>query len=66
VIPVDISSLQDLIPCLHHLNARKTYESDRIIDLPGQPSTPSVSYFFRLHTVNEEHGNGRALFLLVL
>ncbi|KAK7291728.1 hypothetical protein RIF29_07102 [Crotalaria pallida] len=37
-----------------------TYESDRIRDLPGQPSTPSVSHFSGYITVNEDHG--RALF----
>ncbi|XP_019463273.1 PREDICTED: serine carboxypeptidase-like 33 isoform X1 [Lupinus angustifolius] len=37
-----------------------TYESDRIIDLPGQPSTPTVSHFSGYITVNEDHG--RALF----
>lgn len=36
------------------------YESDRIIDLPGQPSTPSISHFSGYITVNENHG--RALF----
>ncbi|KAK7348022.1 hypothetical protein VNO80_22570 [Phaseolus coccineus] len=40
------------------LNA--TYESDRIIDLPGQPSSPSLSHFSGYITVNENHG--RALF----
>jgi len=40
------------------LNA--TYESDRIIDLPGQPSNPSLSHFSGYITVNENHG--RALF----
>ena len=38
----------------------ETYESDRIIDLPGQPSSPSVSHFLGYITVNENHG--RALF----
>ncbi|KAG4929436.1 hypothetical protein JHK82_046501 [Glycine max] len=38
----------------------ETYESDRIIDLPGQPSSPSVSHFSGYITVNENHG--RALF----
>ncbi|CAJ1940772.1 unnamed protein product [Sphenostylis stenocarpa] len=37
-----------------------TYESDRIIYLPGQPSSPSVSHFSGYITVNENHG--RALF----
>ncbi|WJX90770.1 hypothetical protein P8452_72636 [Trifolium repens] len=44
----------------YEINAEKTYESDRIIDLPGQPSTPSISHFSGYITVNEEHG--RALF----
>ncbi|WJX96302.1 hypothetical protein P8452_77528 [Trifolium repens] len=44
----------------YEINAEKTYESDRIIDLPGQPSAPSVSHFSGYITVNEEHG--RALF----
>jgi len=34
----------------------ETYESDRIIDLPGQPSSPSVSHFSGYITVNENHG----------
>ncbi|KAJ1418675.1 Serine carboxypeptidase, histidine active site [Sesbania bispinosa] len=38
----------------------ESYESDRIIDLPGLPSTPSVSHFSGYITVNEDHG--RALF----
>ncbi|KAL2571843.1 hypothetical protein AAZV13_17G033100 [Glycine max] len=38
----------------------ETYESDRIIDLPGQPSSPSVSHFSGYITVNENHG--RTLF----
>jgi serine carboxypeptidase-like clade 2 len=44
----------------YEINAEKTYESDRIIDLPRQPSAPSVSHFSGYITVNEEHG--RALF----
>lgn len=35
-------------------------ESDRIVDLPGVPSSPSVSHFSGYITVNEDHG--RALF----
>lgn len=35
-------------------------ESDRIINLPGQPSTPHISQFSGYITVNE--GHGRALF----
>ncbi|KAI6692889.1 hypothetical protein NL676_020599 [Syzygium grande] len=35
-------------------------ESDRVINLPGQPSTPSISHFSGYITVNEAHG--RALF----
>lgn len=42
------------------INVEETYESDRIIDLPGQPSNPSVSHFSGYITVNEDHG--RALF----
>jgi len=38
----------------------ESYESDRIIYLPGQPSTPPISHFSGYITVNEEHG--RALF----
>ncbi|KAL5065583.1 hypothetical protein RYX36_027320 [Vicia faba] len=38
----------------------ETYESDRITDLPEQPSTPSISHFSGYITVNEDHG--RALF----
>ncbi|KAF8017745.1 hypothetical protein BT93_H2827 [Corymbia citriodora subsp. variegata] len=35
-------------------------ESDRVINLPGQPSTPSISHFSGYITVSEAHG--RALF----
>ncbi|RHN64413.1 putative carboxypeptidase D [Medicago truncatula] len=38
----------------------ESYESDRIIDLPGQPSTPPISHFSGYINVNEDHG--RALF----
>ncbi|CAK8563836.1 unnamed protein product [Lathyrus sativus] len=38
----------------------ETYQSDRITDLPEQPSTPSVSHFSGYINVNEDHG--RALF----
>lgn len=38
----------------------ETYESDRITDLPEQPSTPSISHFSGYVTVNQDHG--RALF----
>lgn len=38
----------------------ETYESDRITELPGQPSSPSISHFSGYITVNENHG--RALF----
>jgi serine carboxypeptidase-like clade II len=37
-----------------------SYETDRISDLPGQPSTPPISHFSGYITVNEDHG--RALF----
>ncbi|XP_010024824.2 serine carboxypeptidase-like 33 [Eucalyptus grandis] len=40
--------------------SRYTAESDRVINLPGQPSTPSISQFSGYITVNEAHG--RALF----
>jgi serine carboxypeptidase-like clade 2 len=36
------------------------YESDRVIDPPGVPSSTSVSHFSGYITVNEDHG--RALF----
>lgn len=36
------------------------YELDRVINLPGQPPSPSISHFSGHITVNEEHG--RALF----
>ncbi|KAL6532518.1 Serine carboxypeptidase-like 26 [Orobanche gracilis] len=36
------------------------HESDRVIKLPGQPPSPSVSQFSGYITVNEDHG--RALF----
>ncbi|KAI9074307.1 hypothetical protein K1719_043730 [Acacia pycnantha] len=36
------------------------YEHDRVINLPGQPSSPSVSQFSGYITVNKDHG--RALF----
>ncbi|KAF3456405.1 hypothetical protein FNV43_RR01055 [Rhamnella rubrinervis] len=39
---------------------KSTQESDRVIKLPGQPSTPSISQFSGYIAVNEEHG--RALF----
>lgn len=35
-------------------------ESNRVIHLPGQPSTPSISQFSGYITVNKDHG--RALF----
>lgn len=35
-------------------------ESDRVINLPGQPPSPSISQFSGYITVNQEHG--RALF----
>lgn len=38
----------------------EAYESDRITDLPEQPSTPSISHFSGYINVNEDHG--RALF----
>ncbi|XP_057725930.1 serine carboxypeptidase-like 26 [Arachis stenosperma] len=38
----------------------KSYEADRVRDLPGQPSSPLVSHFSGYITVNQEHG--RALF----
>ncbi|KAJ6432114.1 hypothetical protein OIU84_019382 [Salix udensis] len=38
----------------------ETQESDRVVDLPGQPSNPSISQFSGYVTVNKEHG--RALF----
>ncbi|OMO53453.1 Peptidase S10, serine carboxypeptidase [Corchorus capsularis] len=38
----------------------RAQECDRVMNLPGQPSTPSISQFSGYITVNEEHG--RALF----
>lgn len=39
---------------------KSTQESDRVINLPGQPSNPPISQFSGYITVNEAHG--RALF----
>ncbi|TYH01786.1 hypothetical protein ES288_A09G087500v1 [Gossypium darwinii] len=47
-----------LIPCINA--APLGPESDRVIKLPNQPATPSISQFSGYVTVNEEHG--RALF----
>ncbi|CAL0330222.1 unnamed protein product [Lupinus luteus] len=33
-----------------------TYEADRVINLPGQPSTPSISHFSGYINVNKDHG----------
>ncbi|KAL6519746.1 Serine carboxypeptidase-like 26 [Orobanche minor] len=44
----------------HAANLIQEYEYDRVIKLPGQPTTPSVSQFSGYITVNEDHG--RALF----
>ncbi|KAK2990186.1 hypothetical protein RJ640_014638 [Escallonia rubra] len=38
----------------------RSQEFDRIVNLPGQPSSPSVSHFSGYITVNQDHG--RALF----
>ena len=40
--------------------SKSSQESDRVINLPGQPSSPSVSHFSGYITVNQNHG--RALF----
>lgn len=37
-----------------------SHESDRVVNLPGQPSQPSISHFSGYITVNQAHG--RALF----
>ncbi|KAF7806784.1 serine carboxypeptidase-like 33 [Senna tora] len=42
------------------INAEPTYELDRVINLPGQPSSPPLSHFSGYITVNHDHG--RALF----
>lgn len=47
-----------IIPCINA--APSDPESDRVIKLPNQPATPSISQFSGYVTVNEEHG--RALF----
>ncbi|KAK7256718.1 hypothetical protein RIF29_30176 [Crotalaria pallida] len=47
-------------PTTVFIKASSTNESDRIINLPGQPSNPSVSQFSGYITVNEDHE--RALF----
>ncbi|KAB1213808.1 Serine carboxypeptidase-like 33 [Morella rubra] len=39
---------------------RESQESDRVINLPGQPPSPSISHFSGYINVNQE--NGRALF----
>jgi serine carboxypeptidase-like clade 2 len=50
-----------VIPCIKALETNpETQESDRVINLPGQPSNPSISQFSGYVTVNKEHG--RALF----
>ena len=38
----------------------KSQESDRVINLPGQPTSPSISQFSGYINVNQHHG--RALF----
>ncbi|XP_057476368.1 serine carboxypeptidase-like 26 [Actinidia eriantha] len=43
-----------------HETYPKSHESDRVINLPGQPLSPPVSQFSGYITVNEDHG--RALF----
>ncbi|KAL5700338.1 Serine carboxypeptidase-like 26 [Ranunculus cassubicifolius] len=46
---------------IEHSNAApKAQESDRVINLPGQPTSPNISHFSGYVTVNEDHG--RALF----
>ncbi|KAL1343301.1 serine carboxypeptidase-like 33 [Arachis hypogaea] len=60
---ITIMSLRILcLLLLLKVNAKEeSYESDdRVINLPGQPSSPSVSHFSGYITVNEDHG--RALF----
>ncbi|KAK8672676.1 hypothetical protein V6N13_111040 [Hibiscus sabdariffa] len=47
-----------LIPCINASGSSQ--ESDRVINLPNQPQTPSISQFAGYITVNQEHG--RALF----
>ncbi|KAL4377619.1 hypothetical protein GQ457_02G019020 [Hibiscus cannabinus] len=47
-----------LIPCINASGSSQ--ESDRVINLPNQPKTPSISQFAGYITVNQEHG--RALF----
>ncbi|KAK8592840.1 hypothetical protein V6N12_044933 [Hibiscus sabdariffa] len=47
-----------LIPCINASSSSQ--ESDRVINLPNQPQTPSISQFAGYITVNQEHG--RALF----
>ncbi|GMP57178.1 hypothetical protein CsSME_00021368 [Camellia sinensis var. sinensis] len=39
---------------------KATHESDRVLNLPGQPSGPPLSHFSGYITVNQDHG--RALF----
>ncbi|KAF5950786.1 hypothetical protein HYC85_012779 [Camellia sinensis] len=39
---------------------KATHESDRVLNLPGQPSSPPLSHFSGYITVNQDHG--RALF----
>ncbi|KAB1213809.1 Serine carboxypeptidase-like 33 [Morella rubra] len=53
--------LQPLITCIKGSEEfRKSQESDRVINLPGQPPSPSISHFSGYINVNKE--NGRALF----
>ncbi|XP_022760726.1 serine carboxypeptidase-like 26 [Durio zibethinus] len=50
-----------LIPSINALGPYLTaQESDRVINLPDQPPSPSISHFSGYITVNQEHG--RALF----
>lgn len=49
-----------LIPCINANEKSQQEESDRVLKLPGQPTSPHISQFSGYITVNQSHG--RALF----
>ncbi|KAG9131470.1 hypothetical protein Leryth_015306 [Lithospermum erythrorhizon] len=49
-----------ILESIINAQTKSTQDSDRIINLPGQPKTPTISHFSGYITVNEDHG--RALF----
>lgn len=58
----DVGVLFVLMICCFTINikASSEYDKDRVVKLPGQPSSPSITQFSGYITVNEDHG--RALF----